>query len=538
MDADDKKFAESGQSDVKIEIALRKYLAGDESIYKAYIEQRAYSALLFLVKGRKVQLLAALLQKNPVDSGMKIRLLDACPNMDLEVKMVLMQGGNVTKSIVTNEFQNPLKSTLARLKFYSRKLGIEHPALRIPLSKLQLKQRNEELNKTDNIENCLEKNRDIFATDGAAIFYLSEEKTKNFETETNLEEVIETEFDIYQHMIIHCLFGHVYPPRGVDPKAWNLSADAAATVLKNRIFNKTALGTIPHQENLLISEMNLQGIDTSNMKEIYRFLIQNPTQITEDFCMDDHSFWYRKRVCTEDIWSRAASRMGAGQGQGTRGNAHAGLKPGSRRERMLLREEGQYDFGRYLERFSVEREEMQLDFENFSYIPYCYGMKYYGNMPFIEPLEYTEASKVEELVIAIDTSGSCSKDTVQRFLSETRKMLTEKENFFRRMNVHILQCDSMIQQHQVIHSVEEWNRYIQEIKIEGRGGTDFNPVFSFTDKLIDKGAIKSLKGLLYFTDGDGVYPSRKPVYETAFVFSNRKFLDYRIPDWIVPLCLE
>lgn len=53
MDADDKKFAESGQSDVKIEIALRKYLAGDESIYKAYIEQRAYSALLFLVKEKK-----------------------------------------------------------------------------------------------------------------------------------------------------------------------------------------------------------------------------------------------------------------------------------------------------------------------------------------------------------------------------------------------------------------------------------------------------------------------------------------------------
>lgn len=45
------------------------------------------------------------------------------------------------------------------------------------------------------------------------------------------------------------------------------------------------------------------------------------------------------------------------------------------------------------------------------------------------------------------------------------------------MNVHILQCDSMIQDHTVIHSVEEWERYIRQLRISGRGGTDFTPVF-------------------------------------------------------------
>ena len=37
-------------------------------------------------------------------------------------------------------------------------------------------------------------------------------------------------------------------------------------------------------------------------------------------------------------------------------------------------------------------------------------MEQYGNLPLIEPLEYKEVNRLEELVIAIDTSGSCSRE--------------------------------------------------------------------------------------------------------------------------------
>lgn len=47
----------------------------------------------------------------------------------------------------------------------------------------------------------------------------------------------------------------------------------------------------------------------------------------------------------------------------------------------------------------------------------------------IEPLEYKEVNRLEELVIAIDTSGSCSRETVQRFLGETYGILSEKRIF-------------------------------------------------------------------------------------------------------------
>ena len=38
------------------------------------------------------------------------------------------------------------------------------------------------------------------------------------------------------------------------------------------------------------------------------------------------------------------------------------------------------------------------------------------------------------------------------------------------------------------------------------------------DDLIRQGAFTRLRGLIYFTDGQGTYPLRKPDYDTAFVF--------------------
>ena len=57
-----------------------------------------------------------------------------------------------------------------------------------------------------------------------------------------------------------------------------------------------------------------------------------------------------------------------------------------------------------------------MDEDSFDYIFYNFGMEQYGNLPLIEPLEYKEVNRLEELVIAIDTSGSCSKELVRRFL--------------------------------------------------------------------------------------------------------------------------
>src|SRR5699024_1670733 len=97
----------------------------------------------------------------------------------------------------------------------------------------------------------------------------------------------------------------------------------------------------------------------------------------------------------------------------------AGTHRGSDEEEVEVRFRRKYDYRKFLKRFTVPREEVELDTESFDYIFYNLGMERYGNTPLIEPLEYKEVNRLEELVIAIDTSSSCSAERVQGFLGET-----------------------------------------------------------------------------------------------------------------------
>ena len=48
----------------------------------------------------------------------------------------------------------------------------------------------------------------------------------------------------------------------------------------------------------------------------------------------------------------------------------------------------------------------------------------------------------------------------------------------------------------------------------------------------------NFKGLIYFTDGQGTYPARKPGYETAFVFVNDALTEPAVPPWAIRLVLR
>ena len=209
----------------------------------------------------------------------------------------------------------------------------------------------------------------------------------------------------------------------------------------------------------------------------------------------------------------------------------------SKEEELEELYKSRYDYRKFLRKFAFPREEIQLDEDSFDYIFYNFGMEQYGNLPLIEPLEYKEVNRLEELVIAIDTSGSCSKELVRRFLGETYQILSTRENFFKKMKVYIVQCDCCIQWYQVIHSEEEWKEYMQKITIQGRGGTDFRPVFELIRKEQEKRELQNLKALIYFTDGDGIYPRQKPDYETAFVFVKKTENMKLVPDWAYKLVI-
>lgn len=197
-----------------------------------------------------------------------------------------------------------------------------------------------------------------------------------------------------------------------------------------------------------------------------------------------------------------------------------------------------YDYGDFLRRFSVSGEDMMVNDDEFDYVYYTYGLQLYGNLPLVEPLEYKDVKKIKEFVVAIDTSASCRGKVVQAFLNKTYSILKSSENFFRKVNIHIIQCDSQVQSDTKITCDEDFEAFMKYGKLEGFGSTDFRPVFTYVNQCIDRGEFENLKGLIYFTDGYGVFPEQKPPYDTAFVFLEDDFEQPQIPPWAIRLVLS
>lgn len=228
-------------------------------------------------------------------------------------------------------------------------------------------------------------------------------------------------------------------------------------------------------------------------------------------------------------------KLSAGVGGGIKGHGGCGCADS---ERLHIQKRGKIRFREFLRQFAVAGEEMRIDMESIDYIPYLYGLLHYGNMPFVEPLEYCEVRKLQELVIAIDTSGSCKTETVRRFMEEVYGILSDRENFFDRMNVYILQCDFAVQHTAHITCEQEWQAYLEDLVVYGRGDTDFQPVFRYVENLRREKKLRNLKGLLYFTDGDGIYPEKETDYRTAFIYYKRKERQQRAPEWALQFELE
>ena len=186
----------------------------------------------------------------------------------------------------------------------------------------------------------------------------------------------------------------------------------------------------------------------------------------------------------------------------------------------------------------VSEESLHISDEEFDYIYYTYGLSTYGNMPLVEPLEYADVSKIKEFVIAIDTSSSCKGELVEAFLRRTVSIISDADNFFNQYNVHIIQCDSEVRSDVTVRNNEELEAYIASAKLTGFGSTDFRPVFSYVDDLIENSVFCNLRGLIYFTDGYGVYPSSMPDYDTAFVFLKDDGQAPEVPDWAIRIVLD
>lgn len=333
----------------------------------------------------------------------------------------------------------------------------------------------------------------------------------------------------YLHMLLHCLFLHLFRPGDADPKLWDLACDMAVEhLIEEEALPRLTLEHPVRQDCFAIlgnRPLSAEQILTLLQKDAFPYTLP---QLSHAFRFDSHGGWEVSATAeVRQQWGRLlldAAKNKAGKGK-------RGTASGAGVEAVDGPAEAKYDYRKFLGRFTVPREEVELDTESFDYAFYNFGMEHYGSMPLIEPLEYKEVRRLEELVIAMDTSGSCSAEVIGQFLGETYAILAQQENFFRKMRVYFLQCDCLIQDVALIQSREDWLNYAKRIQIHGRGGTDFGPVFAYVETLREEKKLKNLKALLYFTDGDGAYPSQPPDYETAFVLPKETGHRELVPKW-------
>lgn len=370
----------------------------------------------------------------------------------------------------------------------------------------------------------------------------------------------------YLHMVFHCTFRH-FAWRGAGRNigtghsAGENNADSEKTI-EERLRDLSCDIAVEH----IIDGMNYRSIrfsrsllrretyrllekegKTLNAQRIYKILSgwnlseKDFVNLELEFRTDDHKYWESKKPDQKPnpMLSRKWGEINDGiETDLETFSQEAGERDGDFLEQIKAENRSKYDYREFLRKFAVFNEELAVDDDSFDYNFYTYGLRLYGNMPLIEPLESKEVKKVEEFVIVIDTSMSCSGEMVRKFLEETYGVLSENESFFTKINVHIIQCDEKVHTDKKITSQEEMKDYMEHLELYGDGGTDFRPAFEWVDRLLEQHEFHNLKGLIYFTDGFGIYPQKMPPYKTAFVFMQDNYRDVDVPVWAMKLILD
>lgn len=374
-----------------------------------------------------------------------------------------------------------------------------------------------------------------FATDGQTLFYDPVYTLKCYREDPKYVT------RVYLHMLLHCIFSHSFQYDKLDSEKWDMAADIA---VENVIIDMKLPGVTLEQDADAAGKLKIlrEDIGPLTAERIYRYFRHNPMTPGEKqdlhrlFFKDVHSLWKpaQQLEITQEQWKKISQRVRADLKSFTKAKSGAETLEKNLEETTRDR----YDYSEILRRFTVMGEDITVNDDEFDYIYYTYGLEHYGNLPLIEPLEYKEINKVREFVIAIDTSASCRGPVVKAFLQKTYSILKGSENFFHKINVHIIQCDNEVQSDTRITCDEDFETFMKYGKLNGFGATDFRPVFQYVEQLRGQGEFENLKGLIYFTDGYGIYPERMPDYEVIFAFLDEDENRGPVPPWSRKVVLE
>lgn len=388
----------------------------------------------------------------------------------------------------------------------------------------------------------------------------------------------------YMHVLLHCIFKHYYVRGKLIPCYWDLACDIAV----EEIISSFKLSCFDSErKNRIKDELHRLRpvIGTMTAERIYRYLVSNKVRenkrkvLEAVFHVDVHDMWYETEELsllegdedsdadntsnelsdegTKDIYSEEITDEILTQGKGAELDSEPDwdqIGQIVRREVMSSEEKLQsmqklldslneaadktIEYSDFLRRFASRKESLKTDDASFDYIFYNYGLELYGDMPLIEPLEYGDDKKIRDIVIVIDSSASTEGEVVEEFIEQTFDILLTSREINNRFNIRLIQCDDRIREDTVLHNRAEAYEYLKMMKVRGGGSTDFRQAFRHVNELIKKGEVRNLKGLIYFTDGKGIFPEKKPSYDTAFVMDCRENASRtQVPPWAIKVVL-
>ena len=175
-----------------------------------------------------------------------------------------------------------------------------------------------------------------------------------------------------------------------------------------------------------------------------------------------------------------------------------------RSNRLNTLEEAKFDWRSYLRRFSGGSTEIYTKKTRRKY-----NKRYEENPGLkIKPRRH--------ILFAVDTSGSVSDNELQEFMNEIHHI------YKCGVDITIIQCDTSIR------SIEPYKGKF-EMAIQGRGGTEFDPVLEYYNQNLRK-----YTSLVYFTDGECT-TDVKPKAPVLWVLSERSHMNEDLPGKVIKL---
>jgi len=127
-----------------------------------------------------------------------------------------------------------------------------------------------------------------------------------------------------------------------------------------------------------------------------------------------------------------------------------------------------------------------------------------------------------EVIAAVDTSGSIGSKEIEQFFGELESLVSRHKS-----KTWMIQCDAMV------HEFKEYKKGDwRKVKVKGRGGTDFRPVFDEIEKRKIQPNI-----LIYLTDCLGTFPTNPPKYQTLWICTNEQTMSVPFGK-VIPLKCE